>query len=190
MRDPVSADLQSVPGHFVHVELTDGVLQAGLGAALWDGLGDRIHIEVRDLQVVFGLSAGRLPWLLLRLTAGMKTGGISILQRHLVFKHQLTPSHAPPPQNVRGWSLCCPTLWNCLSLSDATCSNLCRHDIFVFTPLFPLFTSVLECLENDCVDDDCAANQRAEICVCVCARRTCVRSVGTLQVKPGRLSLC
>lgn len=48
----VSADLQSVPGRFVHIELADGVLQAGLGAALRDGLGDGVHIELGDLQIV------------------------------------------------------------------------------------------------------------------------------------------
>lgn len=44
-----STDLQSVPGRFVHVELADGVLQAGLAATLWDGLGDGVHIELSDL---------------------------------------------------------------------------------------------------------------------------------------------
>lgn len=45
------ADLQPSPGHFVHVELTDGVLQVGLGSALRNGLGDGVNVELSDLWV-------------------------------------------------------------------------------------------------------------------------------------------
>jgi len=54
----------------VHVEVADGVLQAGLHAALWEGLSDGVDVELGDLGVVVRPAAGtRPPLLLLRVTA-------------------------------------------------------------------------------------------------------------------------
>lgn len=63
----MSTDLQSVPGLFMHVEVADGVLQAGLSAALRDRLGNGVDVEMGDLQVVVQTIAGawRLPQLIL-----------------------------------------------------------------------------------------------------------------------------
>jgi len=44
--------LVAVPGGPLHVELTDGVLQASLHAALGDGLGDGVHVELGHFQVI------------------------------------------------------------------------------------------------------------------------------------------
>lgn len=65
----MAADLQTVPGSLVHVQVTDGVLQAGLGAALWDWLGNGVDVEVGDLEVVVrsAVRAGHLPQLFLLL---------------------------------------------------------------------------------------------------------------------------
>lgn len=62
-----AADLQAVPGCFVHVELIDCVLQAGVGAALRDRFGDGVDVELGDLGVVVGPTAGtcQVPHLLL-----------------------------------------------------------------------------------------------------------------------------
>lgn len=53
----------------MHVEVADGVLQAGLGAALRDRLGDGVDVELGDLWVVVSpaAEARRLPQLLLLL---------------------------------------------------------------------------------------------------------------------------
>lgn len=42
----------------MHVQVADGVLQAGVGAALWDWLGDGVDVELGDLRVVVGPPAG------------------------------------------------------------------------------------------------------------------------------------
>ena len=64
-----AADLQAVPGRFVHVQVTDGVLQASLGAALRDWLGDGGDIELGHLGIVVCAAAGscQLPQLFLLL---------------------------------------------------------------------------------------------------------------------------
>lgn len=80
-----SADLQSVPSCFVHVELADGVLQAGLAAALWDGLGNGVHVELSDLRVIVGPAAGyRHHLLLLHMTAGRETEEHDVM----IIKHE------------------------------------------------------------------------------------------------------
>lgn len=52
-----AADLQAVPLLLVHVQVADCVLQAGLGAALRDGLGNGVHVKLGDLRVVVGATA-------------------------------------------------------------------------------------------------------------------------------------
>lgn len=54
------ADLQSILCCFVHVKITDGVLQAGLCASLWDRFGNGVHVELSDFWVVVNL--GAWPW--------------------------------------------------------------------------------------------------------------------------------
>lgn len=62
----MATDLQTIPGHFVHVEVADGVLQAGLDSALWDWFGDGVDVELGDLGIVVCSAAGprHLPKLL------------------------------------------------------------------------------------------------------------------------------
>lgn len=73
----------------MHVQVTDGVLQAALDPALWDGFGDGVHIELGDFWVIVGPVAHtwNLPNVLLLYLAETTKRTIQVV-RKLIFFHQ------------------------------------------------------------------------------------------------------
>lgn len=63
----------------VHVQVPDGVLQAGLGPALRDRLGDGVDVELSDLWVIGSPAAWTQNFLeLLVLLAARQKKGLSL----------------------------------------------------------------------------------------------------------------